>query len=82
MNNNTKHLIKDPQTPNRIAYLLHLWHSTGQWQASLENLETGKRLGFANLEQLFSYLMDLIEGNINKQSDPGQEQTDQAPKRN
>jgi hypothetical protein len=71
MNNNTKHPIKDMASPNRFAYLLHLWHSTGQWRASLENLETGNRLGFANLEQLFAYLMDLIEGNFNKQSDPG-----------
>lgn len=82
MNNNTEHLIKDLQSSNRVAYLLHLWRSAGQWRASLENLETGKRFGFANLEQLFAYLMDLVEGSLNKQSDPGQERKDQAPKRN
>ena len=82
MNNHTEHLITDLQSPNRVAYLLHVWHSDGQWRASLENLETGKRLGFANLEQLFAYLMDLIEGNLNKQSDPKHERKDQAPKKN
>ena len=79
---NTEHFNKDLQSSNRVAYLLHLWHSAGQWRASLENLETGKRLGFANLEQLFAYLMDLTEGNLSQQSDPGQEQKDRAPQRN
>jgi hypothetical protein len=82
MNNNTNHPTKDLESPERFAYLLHLWRGSDQWRASLENLETGKRLGFANLEQLFSYLMDLIEGNLNKQSDPGQERKDQTPQRN
>jgi hypothetical protein len=30
-----------------------------KWQASLEIPETGERLGFASLEELFAYLMDL-----------------------
>ena len=80
MNNKTIPPIKDLKAPTRFAYLLHLWRSTGQWRASLESLETGKRLGFANLEQLFCYLMDLIEGNLNKQSHPVQEQKDEADK--
>lgn len=33
----------------------------------MENLETGKRLGFANLELLFAYLMDQTEGNLAKE---------------
>ncbi len=45
-----------------MGYILHLWSCAGQWRASLENLKTGKRFGFENLEQLFAYLMDLIEG--------------------
>jgi hypothetical protein len=66
MNNNTNHTTNNSQAPNRFGYILHLWSCTGQWRASLENLETGKRFGFENLEQLFAYLMDLIEGKFNK----------------
>lgn len=32
------------------------------WRASLEDLRTGERLGFASLEQLFVYLMEQVEG--------------------
>ena len=48
------------------SYLLRLWrveqdgHSS--WRASLENSHTGARVGFANLEQLFAYLMSRTEG--------------------
>lgn len=49
----------------RIAFLLRMWcvDETGRanWQASLEMADTGKRIGFANLEQLFMYLIDLSE---------------------
>ena len=47
------------------SYILHLWrgdlHSAADWRASLEIPETGERIGFASLEQLFAYLMDLSE---------------------
>jgi hypothetical protein len=33
------------------------------WQASLEDSHTGERIGFANVEHLFAYLMELTEGN-------------------
>ena len=53
-------------TSSRVSYLLRLWRADEQttfnWQASLENMETGKRIGFASLELLFTYLMDLVEG--------------------
>jgi hypothetical protein len=75
MNNNTTHPTKDLEAPGRVAYLLHLWCSAGQWRASLENLETGKRLGFASLEQLFAYLMDSSEGKANKHSTTEEEET-------
>ncbi len=52
----------DPGARNSLGYILHLWCCAGQWRASLENLKTGKRFGFENLERLFAYLMDLIEG--------------------
>ncbi|MBI5878292.1 MAG: hypothetical protein HZB53_11635 [Chloroflexi bacterium] len=46
------------------SYLLRLWRAEtlGQgWRASLEDPRTGERIGFASLEQLFAYLMELAE---------------------
>jgi hypothetical protein len=76
--------MKNIKNPNRISYLLRLWHSDGQWRASLEIPGTGKRIGFANLEQLFAYLMDLIEGNVKMQNgnDKGKQRTDKTGKWN
>ncbi len=49
--------------PYRLAYLLRLWcvDETGgfNWQASLEIPKTNERIGFATLEELFAYLMEL-----------------------
>jgi hypothetical protein len=69
MNNNTNHPTKDLKSTERFSYLLRLWRTNEQWRASLENPETDKRIGFANLEQLFAYLMDLIEGDSSKQAE-------------
>ncbi len=48
-----------------LSFLLRLWHveSPGGsiWQASLEYPGTVRRIGFASLEQLFAYLMDLTD---------------------
>lgn len=40
------------------AYLLRLWRDSEQspWRASLEDAQSGERHGFADLEQLFSFL--------------------------
>jgi len=32
-----------------------------EWRASLEDISTGERLGFAGLEQLFAFLMERSE---------------------
>ena len=44
------------------AFLLRLWHEAdtpgGDWRASLMDTRTGVRFGFANLEQLFIFLME------------------------
>lgn len=49
------------ETPHR-SYLLRLWRTgdpdDARWQASIVTLRNGKRLGFASLEELFTYLMD------------------------
>jgi hypothetical protein len=44
------------------SYLLRLWRvqTDGQsWRAMLENVETGKRQGFATLEKLIEFLQSL-----------------------
>lgn len=52
---------------NYQAYLLRLWRTNVNasgppiWRASLEEPHTGERLGFATLEQLFTYLMERTE---------------------
>jgi len=56
--------INAPEKKYR-AYLLRLWCAETPdqcWQASLEDPHTGKRIGFASLEQLFAFLMDQVEG--------------------
>ena len=54
------------------SYLLRLW-CTGQaergcWRASLENLHTGERVGFAGLEELFAFLIEQVEGDGKRQT--------------
>ncbi len=50
----------------RRSYLLRLWRSdaleTSFWQASLEDPQTGERIGFANLDHLFAYLIGQTPG--------------------
>ena len=56
--------MSNQRTPS-FSYLLRLWptHAAGQqvWRASLESAQTGERLGFATLEQLFVFLMQQTE---------------------
>ena len=53
------------KSPQRLSYLLRLWRNPEpenfEWHASLEIPETGERIGFATMEALFTYLMDLTE---------------------
>ena len=47
-----------------IAYLVRLWRAEetaegkgiGAWRASLESPQTGERVGFGSVEELFTYL--------------------------
>lgn len=54
------------KAPRRMSYLLRLWcvdeMGRANWHASLELPENGQRIGFATLEQLFVYLLDMCEG--------------------
>jgi len=55
------------QTTQKLSFILRLWcagqSKAADWRASIEIPETGKRVGFASLEQLFAYLIDLSENN-------------------
>jgi len=63
MNDKAKQSRKDLKCSPRHSYLLRLWRTNGpggfNWQASLGIPEAGERIGFASLEELFAYLMDL-----------------------
>jgi len=65
MNDQTRHDTNKTEKPEHVSFLLRMWcaDETGRpnWRASLEMPETGKRIGFASLEQLFGYLMDISE---------------------
>ena len=55
-----------PMQPiHKCSYILRLWRvdqsKAADWRASLEIPETGKRIGFASLEQLFAYLIEVVE---------------------
>lgn len=69
MNDNTGNPTKDLKSAERFSYLLRLWRTNEQWRASLEVPGAGKRIGFVNIEQLFAYLMDLIEGTAESPTD-------------
>lgn len=57
-----------------FSYLLRLWRgdqsATSGWRASLEDPRTGQRIGFANLEQLFAYLMEGTAVDLKYQPSP------------
>ncbi len=59
-------------TDNKYYYILRLWrteHEGSQdWRASVEIPEAGKRIGFASLEQLFAFLIDVTEDGYSAQS--------------
>ncbi len=62
--NQAKRSETNPKKPYR-SYLLRLWCDdpveTPRWQASLDNPHTGERIGFGSLEDLFAFLVELIE---------------------
>jgi len=66
-----KNLKKQPNQPlsmnNKCSLILRLWRVESSeppvWRASVEITDTGKRIGFASLEQLFAFLIDFTEIN-------------------
>ncbi len=51
------------EQPDYLSYLLRLWRERDEgklaWRASLESAFTGKRYGFASLDNLFDFLRRL-----------------------
>lgn len=50
-------------TPEYYAYLLRMWRTgpSGPWRASLEDAETGERIGFSCLSEVYTYLLERAE---------------------
>jgi len=50
---------------NKYSFIVRLWREVQSdalnWRASVEIPETGKRIGFSSLEQLFAFLIDFTE---------------------
>lgn len=71
------------QPNQQLSFILRLWcagqSTTADWRASIENPETGKRIGFASLEQLFAYLIDMSESNciLKPKEDKAKEENDE-----
>ena len=65
MNDQTRPNPMNTEKYHRLSFLLRLWCADeggrSNWRASLEMPGAGKRIGFASLEQLFVYLLDLCE---------------------
>ncbi len=45
-----------------VSYLLRVWRADGDeaavWRASLQDPHTGQRIGFADLQRLFAFLVE------------------------
>lgn len=52
------------------AYLLRLWQvgekEEARWRASLESPQTGERLGFVGLVELFAFLEQVCHGDASR----------------
>ncbi len=63
MKNKPGILHQDISSTGQRSYILRLWNTdpsgAAGWRASLEDPRSGERIGFASLEQLFAYLMEL-----------------------
>ena len=49
------------QQPGYLSYLLRLWRmegSTDAWRGSVESPQTGERLGFGSMDELFAFLCE------------------------
>lgn len=55
----------DPKQRGHLAYLLRLWRvdngAQAIWRASLQDVRTGERLGFAGLDEAVAYLRQQLD---------------------
>ncbi len=59
--------MNKPTDSQYRVYVLRLWRTESSdlsWRVSLENPRTGERLGFENLERLFTFLMEQVERDV------------------
>lgn len=77
MNNQTGKNTNKQERPRRITFMLRMWceDQTGRssWRVSLELPGDEKRIGFASLEEMFIYLIDLTESRNNVQENDNTE---------
>ena len=63
-----------PSEQRYVAYLLRLWQVTSDdgaaWRASLQDVRTGERLGFATVERLVAFLTEQTGGADRREADP------------
>ncbi|MAT96581.1 MAG: hypothetical protein CL608_05505 [Anaerolineaceae bacterium] len=59
------------QQPFQQSYLLRLWREDAQspWRASLQNVATNERIGFADLQSLFLFVQTQTEASSKSQKD-------------
>jgi hypothetical protein len=54
-------MLSHPANPANRSYLLRIWSDdadSARWSCSLEDAHTGARRGFANLDELFAYVIE------------------------
>jgi hypothetical protein len=61
-----KTMALHPKSPSYRAQLLRMWveqpgHHPPTWRFSLEDVSTGKRQGFADLDALICHLLELMD---------------------
>ena len=52
-------MITPAQTTDYQAYILRIWKESGEWRFSIESLGSDERKGFADIEELFTFLEDV-----------------------
>ena len=69
-----------PEPPRSLTFVLRLWETrslppdpAATWRMSLQNIKTGKTLGFASLEELFDFLRREMGAGASQDSEPGKE---------
>ncbi len=64
---------KSNHSPAYYSYLLRIWQDDEQgntWRVSLQNVQTGKLRGFANLNNLIQFLINEFEASSRSRSNP------------